>query len=357
MDRRFDAYRQDMDSLHYTQEQKAQLTSVAVHTAEQEQKYVARTKKPLRRTVLITAAVVAVLVCTACATGALKSAIEVFAPLFGNSTEQTEVIDSIGTPIGVSDTDNGVTITADAIIGDKYNVCIAYTISWDDNASVKLPENDIQTTADVRQPVPKTFLLFEKEICDFDWTSGWSSSSWFSDDDPTDNEIQFYQTICGNDVLQLETITSSFENLQYCDVSTDQERTFYPIVDGDWELSFDAGHTDSSITFDEKQSFEKDDIDVTVTSVSVSPIGVYVEMMAYSENLRTYDQRLRCVENMPLILTKTDGTTINLTLTETGFATSSWDDRTISGILKEIVPLDEMRSITIGDVEYQIPHN
>ena len=44
----------------------------------------------------------------------LKSAAEAFAPIFGGSAAQTEIIDKIGYPIGASDTDHGVTITADA---------------------------------------------------------------------------------------------------------------------------------------------------------------------------------------------------------------------------------------------------
>ena len=73
------------------------------------------------------------------ASGVLKSAVEVFAPIFGGSAAQTEVIDKIGHPIGAGDTDNGVTITADAIIGDAYNAAIVYTIRRDDGTAL-LPE-------------------------------------------------------------------------------------------------------------------------------------------------------------------------------------------------------------------------
>ena len=81
---------------------------------------------------LLAACLAAALAVGAGASGVLKSAAEVFAPIFGGSAAQTEVIDKIGHPIGAGDTDNGVTITADAIIGDTYNAAIVYTIRRDD---------------------------------------------------------------------------------------------------------------------------------------------------------------------------------------------------------------------------------
>ncbi|CAN4051462.1 Transcriptional regulator XRE family, partial [Dysosmobacter welbionis] len=71
-------------------------------------------RRPVRRIALIAAAAVLVLaVGTAGATGILRSAAEVFSPLFGGAPAQTEIIDKIGYPVGASDTDNGVTVTAD----------------------------------------------------------------------------------------------------------------------------------------------------------------------------------------------------------------------------------------------------
>ena len=59
------------------------------------------------------------------------------APLFGGA--QTEIVDKIGVPIGASTSVNGYTLTADAIIGDRYSVMIAYTLTRDDGQPI--PEN------------------------------------------------------------------------------------------------------------------------------------------------------------------------------------------------------------------------
>ena len=89
----------------------------------------------LRRRYLAAAAAVLVLaVGTAGATGILRSAAEVFSPLFGGAPAQTEIIDKIGYPVGASDTDNGVTVTADAVMGDAYNAAVVFTFRTDDGS-------------------------------------------------------------------------------------------------------------------------------------------------------------------------------------------------------------------------------
>ena len=59
------------------------------------------------------------------------------APLYGGA--QTELVDSIGVPIDASVTVNGYTLTADAVIGDRYNVAIVYSLTREDGGT--FPEN------------------------------------------------------------------------------------------------------------------------------------------------------------------------------------------------------------------------
>ena len=133
-------YRNSLDALRFTPEQKASLAAGAADAAKGKTH-----RRPLWRTVLIAACLTAALAVGAGASGVLKSAVEVFAPIFGGSAAQTEVIDKIGHPIGAGDTDNGVTITADAIIGDAYNAAIVYTIRRDDGTALLPEETDAES--------------------------------------------------------------------------------------------------------------------------------------------------------------------------------------------------------------------
>ena len=129
-------YKQELDALRFTPEQKTQLAAATVAAA---QKQTRRVRRPIGRTVLAAACITAVLAVSAGASGVLKNAAEVFAPIFGGTAAQTEVIDKIGYPIGASATDNGVTISADAIMGDEYNAAIVFTFTRDDGTAL-LPE-------------------------------------------------------------------------------------------------------------------------------------------------------------------------------------------------------------------------
>lgn len=60
------------------------------------------------------------------------TAAEFFSDILGNEPNQAEVMGVMGRTLGVSDTDNGVTITAEAMIGDAHSVAVLYTISRDD---------------------------------------------------------------------------------------------------------------------------------------------------------------------------------------------------------------------------------
>ncbi|MFR2950670.1 MAG: hypothetical protein ACLTKG_04690 [Collinsella intestinalis] len=57
------------------------------------------------------------------------------AAVFGAGPAQTELIDRIGRPIGASCTSNGITITADAIVGMRHAYAVVYTIGKDDGTA------------------------------------------------------------------------------------------------------------------------------------------------------------------------------------------------------------------------------
>ena len=98
-------YQESLNSLHFTEEEKA---AIARRAAEAARKQTRPARRPVRRIALIAAAAVLVLaVGTAGATGILRSAAEVFSPLFGGAPAQTEIIDKIGYPVGASDTGRG----------------------------------------------------------------------------------------------------------------------------------------------------------------------------------------------------------------------------------------------------------
>jgi len=346
-------YKRSLDALQFTPEQKEALAKAAASAAQGQK---ARKRRPVFRTALIAAALAAALAAGASAAGILPEPIDVFAPLFGGAVAQTEVIGKIGHPIGAGDTDNGVTITADAIMGDEYNAVIVYTIRRDDGERL-LPES-------VRDP-----MLMMGGFGGASWIRGGShGSSWFVDEDPEDSAVQMVETISSDVSLTRGTATAEFRDLRYWDEAAGEPRPLYP---GHWKFRFEVDYEDCSVHLGNGETFSQDGMTFTVNEVAVSPIAVQVAYTAdeavvwddapsgrqSAEDSRQFD---RFAGNVEILLTKTDGSVIDLS-GGGGSVSPDYDSGvshcTKGRVLDEIIPLEELESISVGGVVYDIPHD
>lgn len=116
-------YRENMDELRFTEQEKEEMVDRLLEGGGSRRKGLG-----LRRAAVAVAAA-AVLTVGAGAAVVLTPAGEVFASVLGGAPAQTEILDWMGVPVGASDTHNGVTITADAIIGDAYSYAVVYSIA------------------------------------------------------------------------------------------------------------------------------------------------------------------------------------------------------------------------------------
>lgn len=354
MGRQFEnEYRQALQGLAFTDEQKAAIAARAVQETRQETR---RNRRPLGKILVIAACLTAVLAAGASAAGILPSPAEVFAPLFGGTVAQTEVIDKIGRPIGAGDTDNGITITADAIMGDEYNAVVVYTISRDDGERF-LPEG-------------KTLENAGLTIGGFGGSS-WSRSgaqgmAWFTDDDPEDNAVQYVETVSISDRAMSHVVaTVEFDDLTCWD---SEMENIVPLYKGHWKFRYEVNFEDCGIRLGGGETFFQDGMDFTIDEINVSPIAVraaYTVSRAAvwsdspSGRISEEDAResARFTENVEILLTKTDGTVIDLT--NAGSSISPDYDEDISHctkgqVLDEIIPLEEMESVSVGGVVFPI---
>ena len=341
-------YQQALDGLRFTPEQKAALADRAVRSAQRE----VRRRWPVGRALVIAAALAAVLMAGAGASGVLKSAAEAFAPIWGGSAAQTEIIDKIGYPIGAGDTDNGVTITADAIIGDTYNACSVYTIRRDDGTSL-LPEG-----TDEKALTMGGFGGTWMKV-----TGGSHGSAWFVDEVPGDDTIQLVQTISADVPISKCTATAEFENLRGWDDAAGEAVT---LIEGHWKFRFDVDYEDSSVTLGSGETFTQDGMTFTVNSVSISPIAVRVSYTVDSEvqwsdapsGREPEEDRIqsqRYFENVEILLTKKDGAVIDLS--NSGGSIKPDHGVTVCDkgeVFDEIIPLEELESISVGGIVYPL---
>lgn len=343
-------YKRELDALRFTPEQKAQLAAAAAKAAARETR---RARRPFGKMAVIAAAAAVVLAVGAGAAGVLPSPVDVFAPLFGGAVAQTEVIDKIGRPIGASDADGGVTISADAIMGDEYNAVIVYTLTRDDGERF-LPEG---------KGLDETCLLMGG-FGGASWVKGGShGSSWFVDDDPADNKIQMVETVSSDVSMTKGTATARFEDLCYWNSETEQPELLYP---GKWSFRFDVDYEDCSVRLGGGETFTQDGINFTIDGVTVSPVAVKADCTADTqvvwsnaesgrEDPGDARQARRYLENVEILLTKTDGTVVDLSTSggtiypENGVTVCSKGQ-----VLEEIIPLAELESISVGGVVFPI---
>lgn len=356
MGRQFEnEYRQALQGLAFTEKQKAAIAARAAQTARQETR---RNRRPLGKILVIAACLTAVLAAGASAAGILPSPAAVFAPLFGGTVAQTEVIDKIGRPIGARDTDKGITITADAIMGDEYSAVVIYTISRDDGERF-LPED--KTLEDISLSIDGYGGIA--------WgKAGASGMSWFVDEDPEDSTVQYVEAMSFTDKpMEHVTATVDFRNLTYWDGETNE---IVPLYKGHWKFRYEVDFEDCSVRLGsgEGKAFSQDGLEFSIDEINISPIAVRVAYTAdkaavwsaspsgriSEENAR---ESARFAENIEILLTKTDGTVIDLS--GAGSSISPDYDADISRctkgqVLDEIIPLEDMESISVGGVVFPI---
>ena len=282
------------------------------------------------------------------ATGVFKSASDAFAGVFG-PTADTEIIDQIGRPIGASDTSNGVTVTADAILFDGYNYLISYTLEKEDGSAFDCTKN------------PDTGLLnvyWNRADSNIGLNAqGAIGSSYFYDENPNDNAIQYVETMSYTDAVT----TGGTAKIMLGDLTavTDNGAETKTIADGTWHLKFKLEADNSAVELPAGQSIQVGGKTATINKVLLSPIGynfVYtVDGKAPFENAESGQEPASHRDtwdafSAKLLINKKDGTVIDMP--GNGGSMDVHDGKTVctrQGTFDTILPLDEVASVTIGD--------
>ena len=353
-------YKNALDELHFSEEAKNRMVERLMERAEQPAPHRVR-RFPRIAAVGVAAALV--LSIGAGASGVLKSASEVFTGVFG-PTADTEIIDQIGRPIGASDTSNGVTVTADAILFDGYNYLISYTLEKDDGSAFDCTKN----------PDTGLYDLYWKRS---DSTigrgvDGATGSCYFYDEDPSDNAIQYVETMSYNDAVQTGgTVKITLGDLCVLNSENGEPTT---IAKGAWRLKFQLEAGNSAVELPAGQSIDVNGWSASVDTIVLSPIGYHVVYTVDGEATfdTLYDEN---GEEIPqesgrepagvcstwesyaakLLITKTDGTVLDFS--DFGGSMDPHDGKTVctrQGTFDTVIPLDDIASVTIGGVSIPI---
>lgn len=317
-------------------------------------------RRPKRRLALVAACLAAALVIgggggIAVATGVLPNPADVFSDVFGGDPAQTELLNEVGRPIGASATSNGVTVTAEAVVGDRSNYAVAYSIKFDDPVALKGIESNEDGTLNY---VGDAFLRVDG------WTADGGSVQLY-DADPSDNTLQLVQVMGvqtgDNASIVGRTARFSMSKLEICTA----EGEFVTLASGSWNFKFEMNYKDTTVDLPAGQSAAWQGTGVTINAVAVSSLGVTVDYtidrpiddcalpgQVSSEALAEQE----AVISLPVIVTFADGTTFDATSANSstvkqGDGTSAV---TKAATYNRIVAVDDIVSVAVGDVEIPV---
>lgn len=389
-------YRETLDALRFTPQQKAAIAEDLLAAAQAGQ-----VRAPRRKWGRVAAAaILAAALCAACASGALQEALSVLASQFGSDPKQQEVIGDLTRPSAASATDNGVTISVDAVMGDGNSLVVLYRMERADGQPVLPQTEETKNVSDGNNT-----LMFEQESAipnytqaDLDNAQGFFTYDLhFLDFVVSDCTLYFYQTLIfpmGADFSG--PIETSFENLYSYEsyingtpaspfVPETIERTI-PLVDGSWTLNFslDLNQNNAILDLGSGQTFHAEitdgrGISGTIESIRLSPLSFTLlyqftlspeleetltedyysdpeleEFISLESYLYAQANLLTAIEEP--FATLTDGTQTRLFLR--GSSSGSYLEIGKGYIVitfDEVLPLDTVASITIGDLTIPLP--
>lgn len=310
------------------------------------------------RTVARIAAVPAVLAIviggagTAMATGVLPLPSDMLSDIFDGPASQTEIIDRIGRPVGASCSNNGVTVTADAIMGDKDMVTIAYTLTFDDPAALKkLSEPGENGT--IAGSVDGNVYV--------DGEHGGQGQSWLIDKNPNDSSIQYFaQFSVESPGLMGRTVRTHINSLVVPRAGKELPE-YKKILTGPWDLKFQLNYEDTSVTIPAPKSVNFNGTKATIQEATASCVGVSVRYnidrsIEHDNNSGKMSQNMEesmdAVGNIPLIVTFKDGHVEDAT-SHSGYFANKLDNGTTdvhkTWPFSQVCDTDKIASVQIGD--------
>ncbi len=357
-------YREQYDELRFSPEEKQAMVEELLAAVPETQKRVSHKK---RLHVLI-AAVIAAALCAACASGALQAAVQAFGLFLGHQPEQTQVLGEMAQPIGASVTDNGVTLTVDAVLGDANSYAILYTLSRDDGGPLA---QNIDPDKNLRNIHFESYSVIRNDA--HGGETDYGSEPKFTPFHQTENSIQFITITTSPDIDQVTgTVTAAFQNFRVGIVSMAIEPEEV-VVAGDWKVTFPLSYQDSFVDLiSTAQTFHagpEGALTGNLTTLRLSPLSIRLiftytidEEKMFTEYDPTMDVKPKdlwlidkicdVVRDPMVYLNFRDGNTKRIEFWTSG-QLSGPQTRNIT--FDEIIPLDTLESLTIGDLTVEVP--
>ena len=272
---------------------------------------------------------------------------DAFDALFNGAPAKTEVADSIGRPIGATASADGVTITADAIIGDANTLSIVYSVTFEDG----IPEAAFDQDRAL-------IMRGGSHVWGADGAAG---SAHFFDADPSDNTLQYVEQmfVDADDGIVGRTCTVEFDELLSVyagsDDAADEAREPIVLAEGGWSMRFTIDYEDTTVAFTSGQTVSGDDHNFEIANVNLSPVSITIEYVTDAKadvNSGGYSEQVKL--SCPCSIVMDDGSRVDLDFSEfalTALPVDGGAQCRISKTFSEIIDIDHVAYIEIGSTE------
>lgn len=291
----------------------------------------------------------------AVAAGVLPNPADVLSDVFGGAPAQTELLNEVGRPIGASATSNGVTVTAEAVVGDRSNFTVVYDVEFDDPSVLE----GIEPGENGTLPLVATTTRY------VDGVKGGGGGSWFFDADPGDGTIQYAETM-GFTTWNGAGIIGRTMRFSMSEIRTyGAEGGYTTLATGDWGLKFEMNYVDTTVDLPAGQETTWQGADVTIDAVAVSSVGVTVDYtierqigdLGPSGRLSDEAQAKQdAVLGLPVTVTFADGTTFDATNANTHAEEQNDGTSAVTKTVTydRIIAEGDIVSVIVGDVEIPV---
>lgn len=277
------------------------------------------------------------------------------AQLFGKEPK-TEIVNKVGRPIGVSASNNGMTVTADSIIGDDSSYAIVFSLAKDDGSvfDIKPDKNGLLPLGfeDSSTDLSTGLVTVEPVM------HGQYGASYFYDADPSDNSIQYVVQMATDAKVTGATMDVHLKNLA-C-MGEDAGKT--TVQKGTWDLSFKMDYENTGHDLKKASKFNYNGHAAELSSGSLSPVALSLDfttddrMDDFSDvpSGKTPDKMSAQEDSyleIPIELTMVDGQVIKFKSNGGGMIDRNAEKQQIktSIWLPQIIDVNDVARVKVGD--------
>jgi hypothetical protein len=274
-----------------------------------------------------------------------KSVSDAFKDIFKIDRQTEELAENQGKAVGDSVTCNGMTVTLDAMIGDEYNVAFVYTLEKEDGSSF-----DYESEINEESGLDQLQMYFESDSIKVKKNQVSNSmTTYFYDDDTSDNKIQYVQIYNDNDKINGKTASICLKNLcQYKDTREEPNLE----VKGTWNFKVKLNYETQSREIATGENITMDGINMTIQGFSISPVGIHLEASVDNDEFeKNAEQYTASFDEKTVMIYFKNGESLDLS--DVGYSVSKGNNNqtiyTTGTEFNRIIDLDEIKFIQIGD--------